>query len=166
MIDKLYNHILVPTDFRLTTREAYRVAFATALGCESQVSLLHVIPKEDESEFKGMDAFRLLHQAAARSSNPLNRSLQTESEMIDVHLDRLRNELHPEWMQSLEVNLAIRIGEAATEISQFIMENSVDLVVMVTSRPRWLKGLGWSLSEQIARTTKVKVVRVTPPVRV
>jgi hypothetical protein len=67
MTDRVYSHVLVPTDFDPACQAAYRLALATASGTGACVTLLHVAPMpvgEPEEQFRGLAAIQLMHHAA------------------------------------------------------------------------------------------------------
>ncbi|AMV28887.1 Universal stress protein family protein [Gemmata sp. SH-PL17] len=163
MTEHLYSHVLVPTDFRAECRAAYRVAFAAALGSGATVSLLHVLPAESEDEYQGLDAIRLLHRAAEHVSSGKPLPPANPAAARALQLERLRAEIHPEWIGPIELRLEVRTGDVVAEIARYADESAVDLIVMGGPRPGLFRGFGRSLADRLARATPVKVVRVTPP---
>jgi nucleotide-binding universal stress UspA family protein len=161
-MERLYSHILVPTNFTPACREAYQVALAAAHGTNARVTLLHVLPEPDPDEYTGMDAFRLLHRAAER--RPLSiRPPADDPEVIDEYIRRLRAEVYPEWTGPVGLNFEVRRGDTVAEIANYAAANDVDLIVMVSDRPRrLLGGVGKSLADRLARATPVRIIRVTP----
>lgn len=159
---QLYDHILVPTDLTPRCREAYRVAFATALGSNARVSLLHVLPPPlDQNECRGLDAVRLLHQAAG-GGRPHAHGPQSLAEA--AILARLRSEVHPEWAAAFELTVAVRHGEVAVEIASYTAEHGIDLIVLAGTRPGLLPKFRGRMADRLARLTPVKIIRITPPI--
>lgn len=165
MTERLYSHVLVPTDFRPENRAAYRVAFAAALGSGAVVSLLHVLPTENEDEYQGFDALRLLHRAAGQMSGARGHSPSDPAVARALCLERLRAEVHPEWIGPIEVRLEVRHGDLVPEVARYASEAAVDLIVATGPRPRILSRFRRTLADRLARIMPVKVICVTPPAR-
>lgn len=163
MTEHLYSHVLVPTDFRSECRAAYRVAFAAALGSGAAVSLLHVLPLGGEPEYQGLDAIRLLHRAAEHVGRGKPLPTTDPAATRALYLERLRAEIHPEWVGPIELRLEVRTGDVVTEIAQYANESAVDLIVMAGARPGLFRRFARNRADRLARATPVKVARVTPP---
>ncbi len=163
MSQRIYNRVLVPTDFRPVCREAYRTAFAIALASETPITLLHVLPPPDPEAYRGLNAVRLLHLAAERSMNKLATLPTNSPEALAACHGRLRAEIHPEWATAINLRTEVRCGKVVTEIARYAEEAGVDLIVMVGSRPGLLPPFSRRMADQVARFTPVKVLRITPP---
>lgn len=164
MVDQLYQHILVPTDFRPASREVYRAALALAQGSNARITLLHVLPVEKEEEYIGLDAIRLMHRAAERMPMRWDRDAPPSPEIQEKTLKRLQTEIHPDWQSAVRVSSELRSGDLVEEIVRFIDEANVDLVAMASSRPRWAR-FG-STADRLARRTPVRIMKIVPPARV
>jgi nucleotide-binding universal stress UspA family protein len=165
MVERLYEHILVPTNFLSADRAAYRLALALAQPSQSRITLLHVIPEEPDEAYSGLDAIKLMHRAAEGGSSPLGRARKLTAERREALSARLRSELHSEWLGSLPVVTEVRSGDALDEIARAIEELQVDLVVLASPRPTWAPRFGRSVAERLARRTEAKIVTVLPPAR-
>lgn len=163
MTGQLYTHVLVPTDYSPASQAAYRVAFAAALGSGATVSLLHVIPEPGEDEYRGLDAIRLLHRAAERIGAEGLIPPAVVADENARHLDRLRAEVHPDWVGPIDLRLEVRRGGVTEEVARYAAEEGVDLIVTGGSRPGLFPDFGRDLTGRLARVTPVKIVRVTPP---
>lgn len=164
MVKHLYNHILVPTDFRPGSREAYRTAFALALGSNARVTLLHVRPPREQDEYRGLDALRLLHLAADRQWANIGYRYDDTPQALAACLRQLQAEVHPEWAGAIDLRTEVRSGDVAAEIARYARENEVDLIVTVGTRPSLLRVFRSRMADRVARLTPVKVLRITPPV--
>ncbi len=163
MTDRLYSHVLVPTDFGPGCRAAYRVALAAARGSGAAVSLLHVIPGPTGDDYHGLDAIRLLHRAAERVGSD---GLLPAGELSAAEarcLDRLRAEIPAAAAGPTELRLEVRRGDVTAEVARYAAETDVDLIVAGGARPGLIPDLGFGLADRVARATPVEVVRVTPP---
>lgn len=164
MSDRVYSHVLVPTDFKPDRRAAYRVALALASGTGATVTLLHVAPmpgRESEGEYLGLDAIRLMHHAADgwRGRRPSPEAIVAENADLE---NRLRGEVPSHEAGAVRVRSVLRRGELDAELLRFVQETGVDLIVVTDSPPGFLPRLGRSLADRLARETSVEVVRVTP----
>jgi len=162
MTARAYSHILVPTDLSPDRRRAYRVALATAAGTDAVVTLLHVAPMPfamTDDEYRGMDAFRLIHRAAERRpGGRLSREvILAQNAAIE---DRLRAEVTSAEAGNVRVRCAARRGDPEEEIARFVREADVDLIIMDDSPPGPLPRLGRSLAERLAKNVPAEVVRV------
>lgn len=163
MVDRLYEHILVPTDFRPGSREVFRAALALAESSNARLTLLHVLPAEPDDEYAGLDAFRLLHRAAERNPMRLTRenepapSLQT----MENARKRLQTEFQTDRRYTIPVSYEVRWGDLVGEIVRFIRQAKVDLVAMESSRPSWMRFS--STADQLARRTPVRILKIVPP---
>jgi len=161
MTEQIYTRILVPTNFQPYCRDAYRTAFAIAIGSRAPITLLHVLPKLDATEYQGLDAERLLHRSGERFH--VHTASDEPTLIADCHA-RLKAEVHPEWAGAVDLQTEVRIGSVAEEIAGFANNTGVDLIVMAGCRPRFLPVFN-RMTEKVARLTPVKVLRVTPPAR-
>jgi nucleotide-binding universal stress UspA family protein len=159
MPQSLYSHVLVPTNYEPGNQAAYRIAFAAAHSSKSVVSLLHVLPDQNLSDYRDLDAIHLLHRSADEKYGNWKKTAMEAAEEKARHLQRLRDEVHPELIGPIEV----RRGDVADEIVKYANETGVDLIVTAGSRPGILPDFSRSLSDRLARATPVKILRVTPP---
>jgi nucleotide-binding universal stress UspA family protein len=165
MSDRLYSHVLVPTDFKPHRRAAYRVALAAAHGTGASVTLLHVAPmpvRETAEEFQGLDAIALMHHAARGWSGWGETAEVIAAENAELE-GRLRAEIPPHDAGAVRVRYAVRRGEVAAEVARFVREGKVDLVVVGDNPPGLLPSFGRKLADQLLREVPVQVVRVAPP---
>lgn len=159
MSEKLYRHVLVPTDLQPRSRAAYRLARAIALGSGAKVSLMHVFPNAEPSdEYTGLDAIRLMHRAAERWK-PRGDSPETQ-QALAKHRQGLLAEFDPEAAGAVQPHTEFRWGDLLAEVAQFATAERVDLIVLVDSLS--FIGLGPRLSERIARATAAEVVALSP----
>jgi len=110
----MFRHILVPVDF--TPKNAGAISVATKLGRRnSEVTLLHIIetieniPIEEMKEFYGE-----LDRKARRDMAKLEKTAAQSGR---------------------RVNSKVLYGKRVEEIVRFVMEKSVDLIVMSSHRP-------------------------------
>lgn len=163
MADRMYSHVLVPTDFKPDRRAAYRVALALASGTGATVTLLHVAPmpeRESEGDYQGLDAIRLMHHAADgwRGWWPTPEAIAAENAELE---NRLRVEVASHQSGAVRVQSVLRRGHLDAELVRFVREGDVDLLVVTDSPSGFLPRLGRSLADRMARELSVEVVRVS-----
>jgi nucleotide-binding universal stress UspA family protein len=143
---KTFNHIVVPTDFSATARDALRMARALALGTRARVSIVHVVP----------DVWRQPWIAEAGGEVV---GIQREWEK-DAH-DRLAALVAEETFGDAEVQTVVRIGAPHAEIAAYAESQHADLIVLGTHGHgpvhRFLLG---SVAERLVRTARCPVLAV------
>ena len=92
MPQSLYSHVLVPTNYEPGNQAAYRIAFAAAHSSKSVVSLLHVLPDQNLSDYRDLDAIHLLHRPADEKYGNWKKTAMEAAEEKARHLQRLRDE--------------------------------------------------------------------------
>lgn len=164
MSDRMYSHILVPTDFHPDRQAAYRVALAAASGTGATVTLLHVAPmptREVEDEYRGLDAIRLMH----RSAEGWGKAAETAETISAANAElenRLRAEVPSHQTGAVRIRSVVRRGEVAAEVRRFVREAKVDLLVVADSPPGLLPTFGRKLADRLTQDMTAEVVRVTP----
>ena len=164
MIDRVYSHILVPTDFHPDRRAAYRVALAAASGTGATGTLLHVAPMptgEEEDEYLGLDAIRLMHRSAEGRSKLAETAESITAANAELE-NRLRAEVPSHQAGAVRVQCVARRGEVAAEVRRFVREAKVDLLVVTDSPPGLFPTFGRKLADRLAHDMPAEVVRVTP----
>lgn len=140
--------ILFPTDFSEPAREAQKYAMAMADEFGSQLHLLHVVP---------------LLIPFPDASAPF---VVPEGEMqaqVDAAENRLIGELDPEWVKKHDVVTTAIMGVAIDEISRYVNENQIDLLVLGTHGHTGLVHLFMgSVAENLVRTANCAVLTVRP----
>jgi nucleotide-binding universal stress UspA family protein len=154
------SHVLVPTDFGAPSREAFRVALEMAHGSYARVTLLHVMPERVPGDLDAIGFLHLvlLNQRGIPPSGPAFPSLAASQSA----LDRLRDELHPEWRESVEIVTAVRSGDIATEIARYVREEAVDALVLGVHRRGWRSAFRSRRSRKILHCAPCRVVFVHP----
>lgn len=109
--DIRYEHILVPLDGSLLSEYVLPHVQTIASFSMSQITLLHVIPGEDDV--------------------PVGLTPSQKANRADIvnYLDRVGESLRS---RNLIVDWSIRTGEAAQEIILYVEEHDVDLILMST----------------------------------
>lgn len=165
-----HHHLLVPTNFRPAARWALQRALQLALREETRITLLHVSEvRAAWRETTGLDAFEMLHRALLlpEAKFPSIAAAASHQTLLRLRaLERLSQELHPEWRESVDVQLAWRGGGVLQQILQFAREEQVDAIVLGKRRTRWPK-LWPSLTDRIRNGAPCEVIIVdsVPPRR-
>lgn len=143
---KTFNHIVVPTDFSATAREALSMACAIARGTPAKISLVHVVA----------DAWRQPWVAEAGIEIA---ALQREMD-DDAHkrLDALAAE---EELRGVPVRPVVLIGAPHVEIADYVDTHGVDLMIVGTHGHgpvrRFLLG---TVAERLIRMARCPVLAV------
>jgi nucleotide-binding universal stress UspA family protein len=143
---KTFQHILVPTDFSESARDALRAAREIARGTPCRLSLIHVIS----------DAWRQPWTAdAGVDLVSFQREWQEEAQQ------RLQVLITEEGLSGASVTRAVLIGTPHAAIRQYADEHHVDLIVMGSHGHgplhRFLLG---SVAERVVRTARCPVLTV------
>lgn len=159
-------HFLVPTNFGAPARRAQQRALQLALKQDARLTLLHVSPSPWQSESPaGLAAIELLHETLRRPHDPaayLASHTTHEALLRASALQRLAREVHPEWLQSVEVQMAWRRGDVVEQILTHAREETVDAIVLGIGRAGWLR-IWPNLAERILRRAPCEVILVSDP---
>ena len=143
---KTFNHIVVPTDFSDTARDALRMACAIAKGTPAKISLVHVVPdvwRQPWVAEAGIEIAEMQRDMEKDAHTRLN-ALAAEQEFGGVTL-------HP----------VVLIGSPAAEIGTWIDTHGTDLMVVGTHGHgpvrRFLLG---SVAERLIRMARCPVLAV------
>lgn len=133
-----FNHIVVPTDFSATARDAFRMACAIATGSRAKISLIHVIS----------DVWR-------------EPCIQREVEE-NAHA-RLRALVAEEQSSGVPVRPTVLFGTPHAEVGRYVDNYGADLMVVGTHGQglvrRFLIG---SVADRLVRTARCPVLVVPP----
>ena len=143
---KTFKHIVVPTDFSATARDALSMACAIARGTPAKISLVHVVP----------DAWRQPWVAEAGIEIA---GLQVEMEQeAQARLKALAAE---QEFGGVPLQPVVLIGAPHVEIGNYLDEQGADLVVVGTHGHgqvrRFLLG---SVAERLIRMARCPVLAV------
>ena len=128
--------VLVATDFSTASKEAVLYATAIARRHNSKLFIVHVVTSRSESAL--MDGWRA-----------------GQAEIIE--------QLLANRLDGIEHELVVKSGQVAEVLSRFIVEKSIDLVVVGTrGRTGVLKALLGSVAEDIFRRASCPVLTVGP----
>jgi nucleotide-binding universal stress UspA family protein len=159
MTAELGNHLLVPIGFDVASRHAKQLALQIALKHGSRITLLHVLPElepEPPPMKYGLDAIACLHP-------PVGTFLMSPEYLEAARaytLERLARELHAEWKDLVNWDVACRVGDAPQEILRFALENNVDTIVLGGQRVPWYRASGSRNVDQILRIAPCPVLMV------
>jgi nucleotide-binding universal stress UspA family protein len=145
-----WKRILVPHDFSASANHALAVARDEAKAHGSAIVMLHVI----ELPYQFRPDTVIVSDA---SGAPVNVRDYAISE-ADAHLADLAARLAKD---SATATTAIRLGNPVDEITKFVDENDVDLVIMGThGRSGLAHMLIGSVTERVVRSSKVPVLTI------
>jgi nucleotide-binding universal stress UspA family protein len=143
---KTFTHIVVPTDFSATARDALRMACAMARGTAAKISLVHVIP----------DVWRQPWVAEA--------GIEMAGMQIEMEKDartRLEALAGEEEIRGLPVQPIVLIGTPHVELADYVETHAGDLLVVGTHGHgpvrRFLLG---SVAERLIRMARCPVLAV------
>jgi nucleotide-binding universal stress UspA family protein len=143
---KTFNHIVVPTDFSATARDALSMACAIARGTPAKISLVHVVP----------DVWRQPWVAEAGIELA---GLQDEMDS-DAH-ELLKTLAAEEEFRGVPVQPVVLIGTPHVEVSDFVDTYGADLMIVGTHGHgpvrRLLLG---SVAERLIRMARCPVLAV------
>jgi nucleotide-binding universal stress UspA family protein len=143
---KTFKHIVVPTDFSATARDALSMACAIAKGTPAKISLVYVVP----------DAWRQPWVAEAGIEIA---GLQKEMEQ-DAHA-RLEALAAGQECSGVDVEPVVLIGAPHVEIGDYLDRHGADLMVVGTHGHgpvrRFLLG---SVAERLIRMARCPVLAV------
>jgi nucleotide-binding universal stress UspA family protein len=141
------NHILVPTDFSKSGRNALKYAVTLADEFGSAVHLLHVVEP--------------IPPGVLMSRIPMEDFRTNLMENAQQQMDELRN-LWSEY--NFPVTEVIKEGNPFVEIIQFARENDVDLIILGThGRGAIQHALMGSVAEKTVRKAPCPVLTVRDP---
>lgn len=150
---KELKHILVPTDFSETSREAFPYAYKIALKYGARITLLHAItlyehdPNNPKHSFASVDEFyKSVEESAATSCDEIIEEAQKHSDGITIEKVMERG------ISPHEV------------ISGYARDHAVDLIVMAThGRSGLLNVLIGSVTEKVIQSAPCPVFVVKKP---
>jgi nucleotide-binding universal stress UspA family protein len=146
LIMKTFNHIVVPTDFSATARDALRMACAIARGTPAKISLVHVVA----------DVWRQPWVAEAGIE-----IAGLQREMDDDAHKRLEALAAEEEFRGVPVQPVVLIGAPPVEVANYVDTQGADLMVVGTHGHgpvrRFLLG---SVAERLIRMARCPVLAV------
>ena len=132
----MYKHILGATDFSQLGDRALQKATELAVQLGAKLTLVHVMVSED-------------------SASPMYAQHE-----VRAHVEKLKERL-PENAGAVTVELAVRVGEASSEILAAAEEIDADVIVLASHGQRglaeWLLG---STAERVVRSSRRDVLIV------
>lgn len=132
----MYKHILGATDFSQLGDRALQKATELAVQLGAKLTLVHVMVSED-------------------SASPMYAQHE-----VRAHVEKLKERL-PENASAVTVELAVRVGEASSEILAAAEEIDADVIVLASHGQRglaeWLLG---STAERVVRSSRRDVLIV------
>ncbi|MFB6346056.1 MAG: universal stress protein [bacterium] len=145
-----FSNIMVPVDMSDNCMGALKQAIDMQEGTDASVTVLHVVPKTNESS-RAFDA--IYKKDVSRKKLFENYVLPEVEEWIEAL------ELDIDWRNRLTV--AARVGRPSEEIVEYASENGVDLIVMGTHGRTGIKRY-WigSVAERVVRIAQCTVMVV------
>jgi universal stress protein A len=145
--------ILVPHDFSSSANHALAVARDEAKAHGSKILVLHVI--ELPSQFSANSV--IMPDATGAPINVKDYAVQ----QAQAHLADLAARLAKD---GTPITTFIRVGRPTEEITQFVTENAVDLIIMGThGRTGLAHMLLGSVTERVVRTSTAPVLTIRHP---
>jgi nucleotide-binding universal stress UspA family protein len=149
----IWKTILVPHDFSGSANHAAAIARDEAKLHNARIVLLHVIDLPHQFQ---PDAV-IVPQATGAPINLRDYAVSS----AEAHLNEIAARLEKDGIKAQSF---IRLGSPVDEITKFIDEEKVDLIVMGTHGRTGLKALlVGSVAERVVRTSSVPVMTVRHP---
>jgi nucleotide-binding universal stress UspA family protein len=143
---KTFTHIVVPTDFSATARDALSMACAMARGTAAKISLVHVVP----------DVWRQPWVAEAGIE-----LAGLQREMDDDAQKRLQALAAEEEFRGVPVRPVVLVGAPHVEVADYVDTHGVDLIIVGTHghgpARRFLLG---SVAERLIRMARCPVLAI------
>ncbi len=153
----MFNDILVPLDGSELSERALPMAQNLAQSSEATVHLIHMVSREHELVVgRGIDSYQ-----AAELEVDLARQL-TESKLDRgrIYLEQKGSQLSDAAIK-IEAEFAVKAGEPAQNILDYVKEHSISLVVMSTHGHGGLRRLFLgSVTDRVIRSCEVPVLIV------
>ena len=133
-------HILAPTSLTPTDFRALRFAIHLAAMHAHTLTVLHVRPAAVEpGSCYGLDAIRLLHQAADRIAGRI--ALRDTPSSVDLDRRRVRAFLEIAFpghlLRGVDLRFECRCGNVANSVAQCAEQCAADVVIMTGGLIRW-----------------------------
>jgi nucleotide-binding universal stress UspA family protein len=155
-------HFLVPTNFRPASRARQR-ALQLAVEQAARVTLLHVLPAPLAlNRTDGLEALGLLHDVLELQDASLpipGRNSEAAAERRRA-LERLLQELHPEWREAIPIEIAWRQGGVLEQILEHARRENVEAIILGWRRQLWPR-FSACLAEQVLRKAPCEVILVS-----
>lgn len=164
----LYSRYLVPIDFCAAASRARQRALQLAMHQNASVTLLHVSPAPPPWQPKShLAAVEMLHDVMWRpwSGSGCVPTMQLQEEFLRQQaLERLEQELHPEWRDAVDIRVAWRCGDVCEQILRHAAEEQFDAIILGLRRSPWPRLLP-SLADRLLRHAPCEVIVVSdaPP---
>ena len=153
----MFNDILVPLDGSELSERALPMAQNIAQSSEATVHLIHMVSREHELVVgRGIDSYQ-----AAELEVDLARQL-TESKLDRgrIYLEQKGSQLSDAGLK-IATEFAVKAGEPAQNIIDYVKEHSISLVVMSTHGHGGLRRLFLgSVTDRVIRSCQVPVLVV------
>lgn len=143
-------HILFPTDFSETARNAFRYTLMLADKLEAEVVVLHAI----YPQYEGMDLPVMATQATQKKIEVARTLLET---FVDATVEMVADEL----VNTATIETQVEIGSPASTITSFASREEVDLIVMGTQgEHNTLEKLFGSVTSEVIQRTSCHVLAI------
>ena len=156
-------HILVPTDFSETARNAIEYAVELSQGPHDRITLLHVSDTETVNEtLIGLDAIEYLSNALELPS-PSSECAPTfdVDGLKKVARQRLEECIDATWREECTIATAIEEGRPSLRIVEYARDHEVDMIVMGThGRGPVAHFFLGSVAENVVRSADCPVVTI------
>ena len=148
----MFGKILVPVDFSEFTDETVTCAVELARKFGSQIHLLHVIPSMTY----------LTHYESFLASETIVSIEESIQQEVEKDLERLANQI-----EGVPVIKALQNGAPFVEITEYVRQNSIELIVMGTHGRGGLEHiLIGSVAEKVIRRSSCPVLTIRPRAKV
>jgi len=146
-------------------REALRLALRMAAVYEAKLTLLHVVPPDDERRsVHWLDAIDDLYGALSRPNRYFSNPASNDPHLAartDVSTF-LASEAPAVLREAVSIAVECRTGDVASEIVRFADDARADLIVLCGEPPQWGLPLWPGLVRSVFHMTRKQIVLVRP----
>ena len=147
---KKIKHILFPTDFSDSARNAFRYTLLLADKIEAEIIVLHAI----YPQYEGMDLPVMATQATQKKIEVARSLLET---FVDTTVEMVADEL----VNTAMIETQVEIGSPASTIASFATRETTELIVMGTQgEHNTLEKLFGSVTTEVIQRTKCHVLAI------
>ena len=153
----MFNDILVPLDGSEFSERALPMAQDLAQSSEATVHLIHMVSREHElGAGRGIESV----QAAEMEIDMARRLTESQLHRGRNYLEQISSQLRDAGIK-IEPEFAVKAGEPAQNIIDYVKEHSISLVVMTTHGHGGIRRLlVGSVTDRVIRSCEVPVLVV------
>lgn len=148
-------HILVPVRLDASERESVSLALGMAAAHRARVTLLHVLTAFEAPSAHWLDAIDNLQRALDGHSRDTAPAIRMREAEIREFLER---EIPAAKRAAVDVAVACRVGDVATEIVRAAKDLAADLIVLGRRRPRRRPSFSSGLTDRVVQLGSIPIM--------